>query len=231
MKKLSTIGIYVLLLTIVGLSFKASDIRTAYNNEVVCGSETLYNTYYLKEIEAHAKELVSFEANSERKRKYNRQYMNFAKQDPNRFFKKEVPLGEPNVSTPFLFTWAAFAASDALTFGYDDYKTRMAITSDYFDSDGWASLIANFKERKVIPMIEENKQVVTAVPTDAPVILSEGRVAGYYNWLIDFPMVLNYRSGEKTSSEEVLVTMVIRRSDDKRHPYGLAIEELIVSTK
>ncbi len=131
----------------------------------------------------------------------------------------------------YFLTWAALAVSDAMVFGFNDYKMRLSLASDYFTEDGWKNFSDALKRSRLIEMVEVNQQIITAAPKGAPILQSQGVVGGRYQWVVEIPLILTYRSGAKTSNVGLLVTAIIVRSDDPKHSYGIGIDKGIAMAR
>lgn len=138
-----------------------------------------------------------------------------------------VPLNEPNLSTPALMSWTAQAATEVMTFGFNDYRRRLQEASRNFTRRGWESFTTALQRARIIEMVEANQQVVTAAPQGAPIIVNEGLVAGRYQWEIQLPMALTYQSGAKTRKDSLLVTLVVVRVPRLENANGVGIEQWI----
>lgn len=140
-----------------------------------------------------------------------------------------VPLNEPNLSTPALMSWVAQAATEVMTFGFNDYRRRLQESSRNFTRRGWESFTGALQRSRVIEMVEANQQVVTAAPQGAPIVVSEGLVAGRYQWEIQLPMVLTYQSGSRTRTDKLLITIIVVRVPRLESPNGVGIEQWIAA--
>lgn len=140
-------------------------------------------------------------------------------------------LSEPNLSSPALMSWVAQASTEVMTFGFNDYRRRLQEASRNFTKRGWESFSSALQRARIIETVEANQQVVTAAPTGAPVIQSEGLVNGRYQWVVQLPMSLTYQSGSKTRSDNLLVTLVIVRVPRLESPNGVGIEQWIASAR
>ncbi|MCF8495685.1 MAG: type IVB secretion system apparatus protein IcmL/DotI [Alphaproteobacteria bacterium] len=138
-----------------------------------------------------------------------------------------VPLNEPNLSTPALMSWVAQASTEVMTFGFNDYRRRLQESSRNFTRRGWESFTQALQRARIIEMVEANQQVVTAAPQGAPILESEGLVAGRYQWVVQLPLILTYQSGAKTRSDSLLVTVVVVRVPRLESPNGVGIEQWI----
>lgn len=138
-----------------------------------------------------------------------------------------VALNEPNLSTPALMSWVAQASTEVMTFGFNDYRRRLQESSRNFTRKGWESFTSALQKSRIIEMVEASQQVVTAAPAGAPILESEGLVAGRYQWIIQLPLVLTYQSGSLTKSDNLLVTVVVVRVPRLESPNGVGIEQWI----
>ncbi|MCC6597198.1 MAG: type IVB secretion system apparatus protein IcmL/DotI [Alphaproteobacteria bacterium] len=138
-----------------------------------------------------------------------------------------VPLNEPNMSTPALMSWVAQAATEVMTFGFNDYRRRLQESSRSFTRRGWESFTQALSRSRIIEMVEANQQVVTAAPQGAPIIISEGLVAGRYQWQIQMPLILTYQSGARTRTDNLLITLVVVRVPRLESSNGIGIEQWI----
>lgn len=138
-----------------------------------------------------------------------------------------VALNEPNLSTPALMSWVAQASTEVMTFGFNDYRRRLQEASRNFTRKGWESFTQALQRSRIMEMVEANQQVVTAAPQGAPIVISEGMVAGRYQWEVQLPLVVTYQSGAKTRSDSLLVTLVIVRVPRLENSNGVGIEQWI----
>ncbi len=156
-------------------------------------------------------------------------------QPENRFFATTedgrlvpmIALSEPNMSPPALMSWVAQSATEVMTFGFNDYRRRLQESSRNFTRRGWESFTQALQKSRIIEMVEANQQVVTAAPQGAPILESQGLVAGRYQWVIQLPVVLTYQSGSLSRSDNLLITIVVVRVPRLESPNGIGIEQWI----
>lgn len=158
-------------------------------------------------------------------------------QPENRFFATTedgrvipmVALNQPNLSSPALLSWVAQAATEVMTFGFNDYRRRLQEASRNFTRRGWESFTTALQRARIIESIEANSQVITAAPRGAPILKSEGIINGQYQWVVQIPMVLTYQSGSRTRSDNWMVTLVIVRVPRLESPNGVGIAQWIAT--
>ena len=138
-----------------------------------------------------------------------------------------VPLSEPNLSVPALMSWSAQAATEVMTFGFNDYKRRLQQASRNFTRLGWVSFTSALEKSRIIEMVEANGQVVSAAPASAPILISEGPVNGRYQWQVQGPLVVTYQAGSSVRDDKMLVTLLLVRVPKLESPNGVGIEQWI----
>lgn len=153
--------------------------------------------------------------------------VSLARQDASEFFRKDIPLNKPNLPISYLLTWSAFAFPDIMTFGFNDYKIRLSFASDYFTDDGWDSFMQYIDRSRIVEINEARQQLVVAAPKGAPVLESSGVVNGRYQWVVQMPLISTARSGSKTTTNSLRITALIVRTDDPKHPFGIAIKQWV----
>ncbi len=142
-----------------------------------------------------------------------------------------VPLSQPNLSTPALLSWVAQATTEVMTFGFNDYRRRLQESSRNFTKRGWESFTQALQRSRIIEMVEVHQQIISAAPKGAPVLDSEQLVAGRYQWVVQIPLALTYRSGSKASNSNLLVTVVVVRVPRLESPNGVGIEQWIAEAR
>ena len=142
-----------------------------------------------------------------------------------------VSLTQPNLSNPALMSWAAQSATEVMTFGFNDYQRRLQESSRNFTSRGWESFTKALYAARIIETIESISQVVSAAPAGAPILPSEGVVAGQYQWVVQLPLVLSFQSGSQKRSVNWLVTLVVVRVPRLESPNGVGIAQWIATPR
>jgi len=141
-----------------------------------------------------------------------------------------VALNEANLSAPALMSWVAQACTEVMTFGFNDYRRRLQEASRNFTRRGWDSFTSALEASRIIEMVEANQQVVNAVPSGAPVLLSQGAFAGRYQWRIQLPLVLTYQSGDRRQDKRMVVQVLVVRVPRLESSNGVGIEQWVART-
>jgi intracellular multiplication protein IcmL len=142
-----------------------------------------------------------------------------------------VSLDQPNLGTPALMSWVAQSATEVMTFGFNDYRRRLQNSSRNFTRTGWDSFTTALTRSRIIESLETGQQVVTAVPSGAPILESEGLIAGRYQWIVQIPLTLSYQAGTQKRTQNMLVTVVVVRVPRLESPNGVGIDRWLAVTQ
>lgn len=142
-----------------------------------------------------------------------------------------VSLTQPNLSTPALMSWVAQSTTEVMTFGFSDYRRRLQESSRNFTRRGWESFTKALENSRIISGVEQNQQVITAVPSGAPILKSEGLVAGRYQWVVEMPLALSFESGPNKSFQNSLVTVVVVRVPRLESSNGVGIDQWLAVSR
>lgn len=132
-------------------------------------------------------------------------------------------LLEPNINTEFLAQWAALAASDVMTFGFNDIDARFAVSRKYFTAEGWDSFREAMAKSGFLRDITTYQQIVTAIPTTPPIEKMSGMDAGKFTWVMEVPLAVTIRAGGQVARRSARVTMYIVRVPTSENPTGIGI--------
>ncbi len=134
-----------------------------------------------------------------------------------------VALSEPYINNALLLDWAAQAATEILTFGFNDVDARFARSSQYFSPEGWESFRISMGSSETLKNVRNYQQVITAIPMAPPSILAEGRSGGKMGWLIEVPVVMTVRAPGAERRIRSFVRMFVVRLPTTVNPAGLGI--------
>lgn len=153
----------------------------------------------------------------------------FATTDDGRIMRLS-PLSDPSVTDAALLSWTAQSAADVMTFTFLDYQRRLQNSASYFTTTGWNGFMRALQESRFLEGVRINQQMITAVPSQAPVIVERGRGEGdRFYWRVQLPMVVTYTSGDKKATKQQLLNLTIVRVSPLENPAGLGIEQWVAS--
>ena len=139
------------------------------------------------------------------------------------------PLNEPNQSDSAVLQWANQAAIAAFSYNFLNYRTELQASSGFFTAEGWDQFLSALKESNNLDAIKEKKMIVSAVATQAPVILQKGVMFNdRYEWRVQMPILVTYQSASEFSQQSNIVTMLITRVSTLNSPRGIGISQFVV---
>jgi intracellular multiplication protein IcmL len=142
---------------------------------------------------------------------------------------KLEPLSRPNMSTNNLLQWATQAATSAYTYNFVNYKEALNAVRGNFTAVGYQNFIQALTDANNLTTVIDKKLIVSAVPTNTPVIIKEGIAGSNYAWLIQLPLLISYQSANESSRQEITVTMLITRLSTLDSPDGIGIAQFVVA--
>lgn len=138
-----------------------------------------------------------------------------------------VGLQRPYVTQQALFDWASDAASQVMTFGFNDYDQKLSAAQALFTQDGWTSFAQVMSNSLFFKNVISEKQLVTAVPAGAPLLIFEGLNVGEFSWIVEIPLMTTVRSGSVSRSIKQTVRLIIMPVPTQVNPMGIAIDRWI----
>ena len=134
-----------------------------------------------------------------------------------------LPLDRPNMTNAALMSWVAQAATEVMTFGFHDFDRRLQNSSRHFTRRGWESFLKALEGSRILEMVQQQDQVVTAAPRSAPTLLNEGIMNGKYRWIVELPLMVTYRAGSKSRPENSTIVITIERVPTLESVNGVGI--------
>ncbi len=134
-----------------------------------------------------------------------------------------IGLTSPNVNRDALLLWAGAAATEVMTFGFNDIDERMTRAQRLFTPEGWTSFSTALAKTTLIKGMLENQQLLTAIPASTPLIIMEGVYGGKYSWVVEMPIIVTLRAGDKKQTGGQRVRMIITKMPTSTNPMGIGI--------
>jgi hypothetical protein len=135
-------------------------------------------------------------------------------------------LDLPNMSIGTMSSWVSTAASEIMTFGFNDMEKRFQESRKDFTPDGWdgfaeAMINSGFADEMIAV-----QQIVTTVPASPATLVKEGLDQnGLYSWSFDVPLLMTLRSGGVKESIPRTVHITIERVSTEDNPNAIGISE------
>lgn len=147
---------------------------------------------------------------------------------PQKMVMRLAPLSMPNMTNHAVLAWAASSITELMTLGFGDFESKLISQRKRFTSEGWDAFVHAFLNAKFGETMKRNLLVLTTVPRDTPVIVSQGEnERGVYQWVVQMPIIMTYATNNNvTKKDKSTVTLTIVRSNEG--PTGVAIESWMI---
>ena len=138
-----------------------------------------------------------------------------------------IPLNQPNLSDAEIIQWASRAVISVYSYNYVNFRSAFQGNRGYFTQAGWRGFLAALEASKAIKTVQDNKLMVSAVLSGAPVISNQYEYQGRYSWVLQMPVLVTYQ-GSDTSNQSFIVRLKVQRVSTLDNIYGVGISEFVV---
>lgn len=143
--------------------------------------------------------------------------------------RRLVALDLPATSRDAILLWAAAAATETLTFGFNDIDERFTRARRLFSDKGWDSFSQALMKSRLLRDMMAEQHMMTAIPTATPTLVAEGLYNGEYTWILDTPMIIAIRAGARSLTSRTKLRLLIVRLPTTENPAGLGIKTFLAN--
>ena len=140
-----------------------------------------------------------------------------------------VALDSPIVDDPELLDWTVKSVLAPYNVDYYNYPVELNTASRRFTLRGWNTFAQSFISQGNFEELKRARLLCHAQSQRAAVIRQTGFVQGALTYQIQFPVTQTCENANQTSSNNMVVTAMVIRTNDDDHPDGLAIDQLVAS--
>ena len=140
-----------------------------------------------------------------------------------------VALDSPIVDDPELLDWTVKAVLAPYNVDYFNYPVELNTASRRFTLRGWNTFAQSFISQGNFEELKRARLLCHAQSQRAAVIHQTSYVQGALAYQIQFPITQTCENVNQTSSNNMVVTALVIRTNDDDHPEGLAIDQLVAS--
>lgn len=139
-----------------------------------------------------------------------------------------VAIDQPNQADSSVLQWANQAAIASYTYDFVSYRKELQVASEFYTAEGWQMFMDALVASNNLDAVKAKKLIVSAVATQAPVVLRKGILNGRYSWRIQMPILVTYQSASQFTQENYMMTMLIQRVSTLNNPRGIGISQVVV---
>lgn len=139
-----------------------------------------------------------------------------------------IPLAatsQPLVSDTTVLNWVSNNVPKIYQIDFINYRTQLNQLQGYFTPSGWQSFVNAYSGQ--LKNLVDQKLVMSATPTDVPVITGSGVFSGVYKWQVQMPLVINLQQGDTQTTQKVLLTIVVDRVNNVASQQVLGISQIV----
>jgi len=142
-----------------------------------------------------------------------------------------VALDSPIVDDVQLLEWTVHAVLAAYSVDYHNYRYQLNTAGMHFSDQGWASFANSYIRSGNFDQMKKAHLLCYAQAQRAATIPKSEIVNGRLAYQIQFPMVQTCENTQQFSTQTMVMTATVTRTDDQRHPDGLVIDQLIAEPR
>ncbi len=140
-----------------------------------------------------------------------------------------VALDSPIVDDTQLLQWTVQAILAPYNVDYYNYPVELNTASRKFTLQGWNTFAQSFISQGNFDELRRARLLCHAQTERAALIHQTSYVQGALAYQIQVPVVQTCENVNQTSSNKLMITAVVIRTNDDDHPDGLAIDQLVAS--
>ena len=140
-----------------------------------------------------------------------------------------VAMDSPIVDDPELLDWAVKAVLAPYNVDYYNYPVELNAASRRFTLKGWNTFAQSFISQGNFDELKRARLLCHAQSQRAAVIHQTSYVQGALAYQIQFPITQTCENVNQTSTNNMVVTALVVRTNDDDHPDGLAVDQLVAS--
>lgn len=110
----------------------------------------------------------------------------------NPYSGEENDITQPRLSSEDVTTWSQEAIADILSFGSNDYRSKLGGFKKYFVAQGWQAYTDFLKNTQLIDKVKNDGSAITTIVTTHPDIISHGLTDNAYHWIVKMPVTISF---------------------------------------
>lgn len=142
-----------------------------------------------------------------------------------------IPLDQPNISDKALASWASNAVISLNSYDFVNFRKSFQDNEQYFTRSGWNSYMSALADSKQLKAVQENKYVVSAVLTGAPVVKNRYTLEGRYIWEVQMPIMVTFQNSSGESKQDLMAQLTIQRVSTLDNVNGVGISSLVMQSR
>ncbi|ACB97391.1 DotI/IcmL family type IV secretion protein [Beijerinckia indica] len=138
-----------------------------------------------------------------------------------------TPLSSPVRGDREMLAWTVDSILGVYNLNYHDYPVQLTTAGRRFTQKGWISWADSYKKSGNFDTMKQAMLLCDAQAQRAAIIRESTMLQDALAYRIEVPIVQTCRNSQQTSSQNMLLTALVVRTNSEDYPDGLAIEQLV----
>lgn len=138
-----------------------------------------------------------------------------------------IPLDQPNLTDQAILQWSTQAVTTVFTYNFVNYRSVFQDSRQYFTRGGWQNFMQAVSSSKLLSAVQNEKLMLTAVVSSAPVVTNEYVFDGKYTWKVQVPILVTFQSLSQTSYQSFIISLTIERVSTLDSRYGVGVSSFV----
>jgi intracellular multiplication protein IcmL len=147
------------------------------------------------------------------------------------FTRPLTPVDSPIIGDTELLEWAVQAAIAPYNVDYFNYANELNTASRRFTVRGWNTFASSYVGQGNFDELKRARLLCHAQSQRAAVIHQTSYVQNALAYQVQVPIVQTCENVNQTSTNNLMVTALVVRTNAEDHPDGLAIDQLVATTQ
>jgi intracellular multiplication protein IcmL len=147
------------------------------------------------------------------------------------FTRPLTPVDSPIIGDTELLEWTVQAAIAPYNVDYFNYANELNTASRRFTVRGWNTFASSYVGQGNFDELKRARLLCHAQSQRAAVIHQTSYVQNALAYQVQVPIVQTCENVNQTSTNNLMVTALVVRTNAEDHPDGLAIDQLVATTQ
>lgn len=142
-----------------------------------------------------------------------------------------VALDSPIVDDVQLLQWTVHAILQTYSVDYHNYPSQLNTAGTAYSEQGWSTFAQSYIKAGNFEQMKKARLLCFAQAQRAATIPLTEIINGRLAYHVEFPMVQTCENSQQFSTQPLMISALVTRTDDLRHPDGLVIERLVATPR
>ncbi len=142
-----------------------------------------------------------------------------------------VPINQANLPSAQVLIWASESIEQIYTYNYRNFPQVLTDIRRFFTQQGYDSYMKALNDSNNIQIVQDKRLYVAGKVREKGKVVKEGVNAGIYTWEIQIPLVVNYKTSNESTSQNIIANVEIVRVPTSDNPVGIAIHSITATVE